>query len=83
MKTRLDRQTKLVVLDKEVFPTAIVKGFNELSKEQLAQPQVHPQNWNMKSMLEGTRYITADGKQTGNESSIFKEVDRISNKELF
>lgn len=83
MKARLDRQTKLVVLDKDVFPPNIVSGFQKLTQEQLAKNQIHPQNWNMLSMLEGTKYVDPNGKSSKDESSIFKEVDRITNKELF
>jgi hypothetical protein len=50
-------------------------------QEQLQRPNVHPQDWNMNSILEGTRYVNAS-KNTGSESSIFREVDRL-NKELF
>jgi len=84
MKDRFDRQTKLVVLSSDLFPPKIVKEFNEEVKEFMDKPQVHPQTWNMLSMLEGTKYVSPQGKSSsGNESSIFNEVDRISNKELF
>jgi hypothetical protein len=84
MKDRFDRQTKLVVLDPDIFPREIVSKFRETVKEGIAKPQVHPQSWNMNSMLEGTKYVNAMGKtNSGNESSIFNQVDRISNKELF
>lgn len=81
---RIDRQTRLVVLDPLVIPEKISKDFKKEAAEEIKKPQVHPQSWNMLSMLEGTRYVNANGKpSSGNESSIFEEVDRISNKELF
>ncbi len=83
MEKRLERQSKLVVLDGDLFPSQIVKDFNKTVSEDLGRAQVHPQSWNMLSMLEGTKYVNPNGKFAGNESSIFKEVDRISNKELF
>ena len=84
MKDRLDRQAKLVVLDSDLFPQTIVSKFKKEAPEEIKKAQVHPQSWNMLSMLEGTRYVNANGKpSSGNESSIFEEVDRISNKELF
>jgi len=84
MESRIDRQSKLVVLDGDLFPPQIVTDFNKSVSEELGRAQVHPQTWNMLSMLEGTKYVNPNGKsQSGNESSIFGEVDRITNKELF
>ena len=84
---RLLRQRKLVHLDPSIFPTAFVKAFEKKVSDELSKPQVHPQNWNMVSILEGTRYITAGGgkyKKPTTEASIFGEIDRINlNKELF
>lgn len=81
---RLRRQAKLVVLDQALFPKKIVEKFNEGVKEKFKKSQIRPQSWNMLSMLEGTQYIDAKGKLSfSNESSIFEQVDRISNKELF
>jgi len=83
MEDRLERQSKLVVLDGDLFPPQIVTDFNKSISEELGKAQVHPQSWNMLTMLEGTRYVSPDGKSSRDESSIFKEVDRIANKELF
>jgi len=82
MLERLDRQFKLVVLARTVFPEEIVQTFDEEVKKQLARPNVRPQDWNMSTLLEGTQYVDSSGRDTGNESSIFREVDRL-NKELF
>ena len=82
---RLTRQAKLVVLDAKFFPSKIVSSFFEKVDEQLESPHVNPQSLNMLSMLEGTRYVdaTRSPKSSRNEASIFAQVDRISNKELF
>lgn len=79
MVNRLNRQIKLVVLSQHVFPVEIVDKFNQQVEEELRRPNVHPQNWNMNSLLEGTRYVRAS---RGNEASIFKEIDRL-NTQLF
>lgn len=81
MATRLDRQKKLVVLDRKIFPTEIVEEFDSIVDEQLKKPNVHPQDWNMNTLLEGTRYVNA--KKKGNEASIFNEIDRLSTNSLF
>lgn len=84
IKKRLDRQAKLVVLDSSIFPAEIVSKFNEEAKEGLSGSHISPQTWNMLSMLEGTRYVDSKGKiSSGNEASIFGQIDRISNKALF
>lgn len=83
MKPRLERQARLVVLDEEQFPPQIVKDFKEDISQDMAKPHVHPQSWNMQSMLEGTKYVDPDHQKAGNEASIFGQIDRISNKELF
>jgi hypothetical protein len=83
MEDRIKRQNKLVVLNSDLFPPQIVKEFNKDAPAELGKSQVHPQTWNMLTMLEGTRYVSPDGKSSRDESSIFKEVDRITNKELF
>ena len=87
MEDRIKRQLQLVHLDTLIFPQEFVKKFEEKVPQELSKPQVHPQNWNMTSILEGTRYITSDGgkyKKPTTEASIFGEIDRINlNKELF
>jgi len=81
---RLDRQSKLVVLDRSLFPPVIVESFMKDVKENYSGNHISPQTWNMLSMLEGTRYVNAKGQvSSGNEASIFGQIDRISNKELF
>lgn len=82
MEDRLMRQIKLVVLAREIFPKIIVESFDEHVQEQLQRQNINPQECNMNSILEGTRYINTSSRKFGNESSIFKEVDRL-NKELF
>jgi len=79
MVDRLNRQIKLVVLSRHVFPQEILDKFDEQVQEQLQRPTVHPQNWNMNSILEGTRYVR---NNNGSEASIFKEIDRL-NTQLF
>ncbi|NMC61522.1 MAG: hypothetical protein GYA51_19390, partial [Candidatus Methanofastidiosa archaeon] len=79
MVDRLNRQIKLVVLSRYVFPQEIADKFDEQVEEQLQRPIVHPQNWNMNSILEGTRYVR---NNSGSEASIFKEIDRL-NTQLF
>jgi len=87
MEDRLTRQFKLVLLDSSIFPEEFVKSFEKKVPEELAKPQVHPQNWNMVSVLEGTRYVTTGAgkyKKPTTEASIFGEIDRINlNKALF
>jgi hypothetical protein len=86
IEDRLDRQMKLVFLDPSIFPESFVKEFQKKVREELSKPQVHPQNWNMVSMLEGTRYISSGEKykKPTTEASIFGEIDRINlNKSLF
>ena len=80
IEDRLKRQIKLVVLSPSEFPEDIVKQFNDETEKHLKKQNIHPQNCNMNSILEGTRYIKS--KNSGSEMSIFKEVDRL-NKELF
>lgn len=83
MKSRLERQSKLVVLDADLFPPKIIEDFNKDISGDMAKPHVHPQEWNMKSMLEGTKYVDPDYQSNNSEASIFNQIDRISNKELF
>jgi len=83
MKDRLTRQAKLVVLDKKFFPPEIVSDFQKDIQGDMPIPKIAPQSWNMLSMLEGTRYVDAAKSSGGSEASIFKQIDRISNKELF
>ena len=73
----------MVVLDAELFPKQIVEDFKEDISQDMAAPHIHPQSWNMQSMLEGTKYVDANYSKSNNEASIFSQVDRISNKELF
>lgn len=83
---RLSRQRKLVHLDPSIFPSSFVNSFEKKAADELSKPQVHPQNWNMTSILEGTRYVNpmAKYKKPTTEASIFGEIDRINlNKELF
>lgn len=81
---RLQRQMKLVLLlNPDLFPIEIVSAFKNKVAEELSKPQIHPQNWNMISILEGTRYVTVGGKyksNTGKEASIFGDTDKMIEK---
>lgn len=81
IKDRLERQIKLVVLDKDFFPTQIIKDFEKTKQEQLDRSKVNYSNLNMHNLLEGTRYVR--DKKTENEASIFKQIDRIRGTQLF
>ena len=81
IKSRLERQIKLVVLDQHFFPEDIVETFNNLKEEQLAKPRINYASVNMYNLLEGTRYVRE--RKTENEAGIFKEIDRIAGKSLF
>jgi hypothetical protein len=83
IKKRLQRQIELVVLNPEVFPKQIVEDFKEDINRDMAKPHAHPQSWNMKSMLEGTKYVDNNHTSNSSEASIFNQIDKISNKELF
>lgn len=86
IEDRLNRQIKLVVLDKKLFPLSIIETFNEIKDEQLVKPRPEIGNINMNVMLQGTRYVKEKqgGTGSGTESSIFKEIDRLNiNKQLF
>jgi len=79
---RLERQIKLVVLDKSLFPEEIVNNFKN-SISGYRENYISPQTWNMLSLLEGTKYVNSKGEiSSGSESPIFEQIDRI-NKELF
>jgi len=86
IEERLKRQIKLVVLDKTLFPNKIVETFNELKEELLIKPRPIIGNINMNTMLQETRYVkqSVGGTNKGSESSIFKEIDKLTNnKQLF
>jgi 5'-3' exonuclease len=86
IEDRLKRQLQLVHLDPLIFPEEFVKAFKDKVAEEITKPQIYPQNWNMASILEGTRYVTGNGKykKPTTEASIFREIDRINlNKALF
>jgi len=82
MEKRLNRQIKLVVLARYLFPEEIIKTFNADLDKQLNKQNINPQKWNMNSILEGTKYVNVDKKGGGDEASIFREIDRL-NKKLF
>jgi hypothetical protein len=85
MDKQIDRQLKLVVLDPSIFPEEIVNNFKKHLAEDRSDTHINPQSWNMLSMLEGTKYVDAAKvrSSSGSESSIFGQIDRISNKQLF
>jgi hypothetical protein len=82
IEDRLERQIKLVVLNKKLFPSSIVEKFEETKGKELIKPRPEIGNINMNVMLQGTRYVKTSkgGTGQGTESSIFKETDRLSNK---
>jgi hypothetical protein len=80
---RINRQLKLVVLSKELFPKDIVSDFNKHADESLQNPNIPPiQGWNMVTLLDGTKYVNAS-KPYIKESDIFNNIDQLFNKELF
>lgn len=86
IEKRLERQIKLVVLDKSLFPKEIVEEFDSKKEEYLSKPKADIAGINMNTFLQGTHYVKASkgGTGTGNEAGIFKEIDRLnSNKQLF
>lgn len=86
IEKRLERQIKLVVLDKNLFPPEIVDEFEKQKEEHLSKPRPDISGLNMNTFLQGTRYVRAKqgGTGLGNESSIFNEIDRLTNsKSLF
>lgn len=83
MEDRIKRQTKLVILDRSMFPEEIVHQFQNELPEKLNKPHIHPQSFNMNTFLEGTNYVRAKGsKNPSAEHSIFRKIDSI-NKALF
>lgn len=85
IEERLDRQFKLVVLDKQFFPESILEKFEEIKGEPLLKPRPEIGSLNLNVMLEGTRYLKKKqgGTNKGTESDIFKSIDKITNKSLF
>jgi 5'-3' exonuclease len=86
IEQRLKRQIKLVVLDKNQFPEEIVEKFEEEKETHLTKPRPDISGLNMNTFLQGTRFVRAKqgGSGQGTESSIFKEIDRLSSsKTLF
>ena len=82
---RLDRQTKLVVLNSKVFPEEIINNFNSKVNKEVEKRLIEAQKYNMTSLLENTQHITKNSQgnvSRGSEASIFKDIDKIS-KELF
>ena len=75
---RINRQIKLVVLSKEVFPEEIVEEFDSLSDNELSKVPDQINGWYLNTLLEGTRYVVEGFQKAKNEASIFKEIDRIS-----
>lgn len=78
---RIDRQIKLVVLDRRVFPTEIVEMFDSIKEQEFNKSRTNYANLNMQNLLEGTRYVS--DRKNENESPIFKQIDRIKGSALF
>lgn len=81
VRTKLERQIKLVILDSEIFPEEIQNEFDEIKEKELSKPRINYTTLNMNDLLEGTRYIKESKSE--NEASIFKEIDRIKGSALF
>ena len=77
---RIKRQISLVILNPDVFPEDIIDAFNIQLKEQLAIKRIHNNDITMQKLLEGTKYVSEDYNKSYKEASIFKEIDRITNK---
>jgi hypothetical protein len=84
MRDRINRQIKLVILSKYVFPEEIVTAFNKDVNSLLESDQPNISNITMPVLLEGTKYLEeADvRKSNASESDIFGKLDQIS-KQLF
>jgi len=78
IKDRLARQSKLVILSRNEFPEEILDGFDNIKETEYKRPYINAQECNLTSILDGTRYINSSYK--GNESSIFKDIDKINSK---
>lgn len=78
IKARIKRQIDLVVLDPNIFPIEIIDEFDKQKESLISQPFTHVSNLNMNMLLEGTRYVKE--KTNYNESSVFKDIDKIINK---
>jgi 5'-3' exonuclease len=78
MIDRINRQIRLVVLAKIIFPGAICKAFDLQAPDELAKKPDQINGWYMNTMLEGTRYVNEHYQRSKNEASIFKEIDNIS-----
>ena len=77
IKDRIERQLKLVVLDRSMFPKDIVEKFDAHIIDELKRPYIQAQKYNMNTMLSGTRYVRS---KPGTESSIFREFDTLNSK---
>jgi len=77
IKDRIERQLKLVVLDRSMFPKDIVEKFDVHIVDELKRPYIQAQKYNMNTMLSGTRYVRS---KPGTESSIFREFDTLNSK---
>jgi len=84
VKKRLDRQIKLVYLNSDFFPESINNIFNKKKDELLLKDKMLTNSINMKNILEGTKYLNTNyTKSKSNQISIFADIDKIANKELF
>lgn len=81
VRSRIDRQMKLVWLNTLLFPSPIIEKFHEIKTIELNKPRINYAALNMQDLLEGTRYVKS--KKTENEAPIFKQIDRIRGTALF
>ncbi len=81
MDSRVERQMKLVWLNTLLFPSSIVEKFHEIKVNDIEKQRINYSSLNMQNLLEGTKYLT--NKKYENESSIFKQIDKIKGTALF
>jgi hypothetical protein len=81
MNKRLERQAKLVILDKQFFPKEIIETFEKQKEVELSKPRVNYSSLNMYNLLEGTRYVKE--RKSENEAPIFKDFDNMLKNSLF
>lgn len=83
IKDRVNRQINLVYLERTEIPGDIIDIFND-SIIGIENAKVNSSNWNMHTILEGTRYVNTKTAKIKSEAFIFKDLDNIiKSKNLF
>ena len=73
IKSKIERNIKLMVLHKDVLPPEIISDFNTHFEERFNEPTLAGQTYDMHSLLEGTRFAKdPDSFQAG----IFGQLDK-------